>query len=74
VVVEQITVSVDREVAEAYRCASAEERCKLDILVSMRLREATQSRRSLQEIAREVSRNSQQRGLTPEILQSILDE
>ena len=72
--VEHITVSVDRDVAEAYRSASDDERCKLDVLISMRLREATQSPRSLKEVAREVSRNCQQRGLTPEILQSILDE
>jgi hypothetical protein len=74
VAVEQITVSVDREVAEAYRCASEDERRKLDILVSMRLREATRSAQSLEEVAREINKNSQQRGLTPEILQSILEE
>lgn len=72
--VEQITVSVDRDVAAAYRCASEEERCRLDILVSLRLREATQSPRSLKEIAGEVSGNAQQRGLTLEVLQTILDE
>lgn len=72
--VEQITISVDHDVAEAYRCASESERRQLDLLVSMRLREATASVGSLQEVAREISEKSQDRGLTPDILRGILDE
>ena len=71
---EQITVSVDSKVANAYRGASDSERRKLDLLVNLRLREATGTRRSLQDVMEELSRNAQQRGLTPEILRSILDE
>lgn len=71
---EQITVSVDSKVANAYRVASDSERRKLDLLVNLRLREATGTRRSLQEVMEELSRNARQRGLTPEILRSILDE
>jgi len=37
-------------------------------------RDATESGKSLRETMREISRNAQRRGLTPEILQSILDE
>ena len=71
---EQITVSVDPEVAEIYRSASDEVRRKLEVLVNLRLRDATLSQRPLRDVMREVSRNARQRGLTPEILQSILDE
>ncbi len=71
---EAITVSVDADVAEAYRSVSAEERRKLDMLVTLRLREATRTRESLAEVAREVGENARRRGLTPEILESILDE
>ena len=71
---EQITVSVDPEVAEIYRSASAEMRRKLEVLVNLRLRDAALSRRPLPEVIREVSRNARRRGLTPEVLQSILDE
>ena len=71
---EQITVSVDSEVADFYRSASDAERRKLDLLVSLRLREVAASQSSLKEIMEKVSRNAQQRGLTPEILQSILKE
>ena len=71
---DQITVSVDADVANAYRSASEEERRKLDLLVTLRLREATRSHSSLKEISREIGQRAQQRGLTPEILKSILDE
>ena len=71
---EEITVSVDTDVADSYRSASTSDRRKLDVLVNLRLREATESRRSLQQVMREVSRNAQRRGLTPEMLKSILDD
>ena len=70
---DQITVAVDPEVAEVYRSASDGERRKLDLLVNLRLREATESGRPLHAIMREISRDAQRRGLTPEILQSILE-
>ncbi len=71
---EQITVSVDADVANLYRLASDNERRKLDLLVNLRLRDATESAKSLRDIMLEISRNAQRRGLTPEILQSILGE
>ena len=71
---ETITVSVDSEIAAAYRAASTIDRRKLDVLINLRLREATRSGQSLQEVMLEISRNAQQRGRTPAILQDILDE
>ncbi len=70
---DQITVSVDSDVAKFYSSASNEERRKLDLLVNLRLRNVIEARRPLQEIMDEVSRKAQKHGLTPEILQSILD-
>lgn len=72
--VDQITVSVDSEVANAYRAASDEERRKLDLLINLRLRDATRSKASLAEVMRDISSSAAQRGLTPETLQSMLDE
>jgi hypothetical protein len=69
---ERITVSVDSDVAKLYRSASDKERRKLDLLVNLRLRDATESGKSLRDTMLEISRNAQRRGLTPEILQSIL--
>ena len=71
---EQITLSVDADVAGAYRSASETERRKLDLLVSLHLREATRSTESLKDIAKDVSQKAQQRGLTPDILECILDD
>ncbi len=71
---EEITLTVDSEVAQAYNSASPQERRKLELLVNLSLREATSNKRSLQEIMLEISENARARGLTPEILQSILEE
>lgn len=71
---EQITVSVDPDVANAYRLASDSDRRKLDLLINLRLRDATRSEASLKQVMLEISRNAQERGLTPEILQAMLNE
>ena len=71
---EQITVSVDPDLADMYRSASDNERRKLDLIINLHLRDAIESKKSLQDIMLEISSNAQKRGLTPEILQSILDE
>ncbi len=69
---EQITVSVDADVAKLYRSASNNERRKLDLLVNLCLRDAAESGKSLRDTMLEISHNAQRRGLTAEILQSIL--
>ena len=69
---EQITVSVDSIVAERYRSATDQERRRLDLLVNLRLLDATQPGNSLRDLMLEISRNAQRRGMTPETLQSIL--
>lgn len=71
---EQITIQVDAEAARAFKMASAEERRKLEMMLNLRLKEATGSRESLRDVMSEISRKAQQRGLTPGILQSILDD
>lgn len=71
---DQITVSVDPDVANAYRLASDNDRRKLDLIVNLRLRDATRSKASLKEVMLDISQNARQRGLTPEILQAMLDE
>jgi len=71
---DQIIVSVEPDMANAYRLASDDDRRKLDLLINLRLRDATRSQASLQDVMLEISQNTQQRGLTPEILQALLDE
>jgi len=71
---EDITIRVAPEAARAYRVASEQERRKLDLLLSLRLQGALQPSGALQELMRDISRKAQERGLTPEILESILRE
>jgi hypothetical protein len=71
---EEIAIRVDLEVAQAYRAAPEEERRKLDLLLSLRLQDALRPGGSLQELMRDISRKAQERGLMPEILETILHE
>ena len=71
---EEITIRVDSEAAHAYRTASEQERRKLDLLLSLRLHETLRPSASLPELMRDISHKAQERGLTPEILESILHQ
>ena len=71
---EELTIHVDADAARAYRAASEQERRKLDLLMSLRLQDALTPAVSLEDFMRDVSRRAQERGLTPEIFESILNE
>lgn len=70
---QEITIRVDPTAAAVYLSASEQERRKLDALLSLRLTETALGTRSLKEIIRDASREAQEKGLTPEILEEILD-
>jgi hypothetical protein len=68
-----ISVPVDPETARIFEQASAEEQRKLRLLLSLRLRELTTTPLPpLQTILDEVGREARQKGLTPEILDTLL--
>jgi hypothetical protein len=70
-----ISIPVDSEAAKAYREAPPEEQRKLAILLSLRLRELTLSpARPLKEIMDEIGAQAEARGLTPEMLDSLLHD
>jgi len=69
-----ITIRLDAEAVRAFRAVPAQERKKLEALLSVWLLEATRTGESLTDIMRETSRNAQKRGLTPAILESMLRE
>jgi hypothetical protein len=69
---EEITIRVDSETARVYRAAPEDERRKLDLLISLRIKDATRSDESLQEIMRDISAKAHERGLTPEMLETML--
>jgi hypothetical protein len=72
---ENITIAVDVDTAKAYKGTSPETRRKIDALLSLEIDEAVrEDETSLKEIMRQMSREARANGLTPEILQSILNE
>jgi hypothetical protein len=71
---EEITIRVDPATARAYRAATEQDRRKLDLLLSLRLSDALRPGASLRELMRDIGHKAQERGLTPEILESILHE
>ena len=68
-----VEIPLDSVSARIYQQASAEKKKKLQILMSLWLREFDKPSKSLDEIMDEMSRKARQRGLTPEVLESILN-
>jgi hypothetical protein len=69
-----ITIRVSPEAARVYNTATAEQQRKLEVLLSLKLTEVARAPRPLEEIMDEISRKAQARGLTPETLESLLNE
>ncbi len=68
-----ITIPLDPQTARAYESAAPEDQRKIQALLSLWLRElAAGEYPSLQQVLDEVGRKAQSRGLTPEILESLL--
>jgi hypothetical protein len=68
-----IPLEVDADTARAYAAASVEDQRKLQLLLSLRLRQLTTRRaRPLKEVMDEIGRYAEARRLTPEILESLL--
>jgi hypothetical protein len=68
-----ITIEVDPQTAQAYGAARDEDRKAIQTLLRLRARElALEKRPSLDEVMDMIGRKARERGLTPEILESIL--
>ena len=68
-----ITINVDEKVAKAYTEASPEDRLRMELLLSLRLHDfIVTPPRPLREVIKDISERAAARGLTPEILESIL--
>jgi hypothetical protein len=70
--IEEITLRVTPEAAEAFRRATPQERLKLEALISLQLLGQLQPRRSLDAIVADMSRQAGEHGLTPEVLEELL--
>ena len=70
---ETISIPLDPQTARVYGAARAEEKLKIQALVSLWLRELTAGELpSLESVLNEAGRKAQERGLTPEILDSLV--
>jgi hypothetical protein len=68
-----IAIEVDDDTAKAYKAASAEQQRKVQLLLNLRLKEIVAGpKKSLEQVMDEMSAEAQARGLTPEILESLL--
>ena len=68
-----VSLPLDPEAARIYSSASLEDQRKLRLLFSLWLREYDDSPTSLRRLMDEISDKAEARGLTPEILESILN-
>lgn len=68
-----ITIEVDSAAAAVYAAAGPEEQRKIQLLLSLRLQDITTvPARPLSEVIDEISQRAAERGLTPEILETLL--
>jgi hypothetical protein len=69
-----ISIEVDAAAARAFNQASAEDQRKLQLLLNLRLRELTATpARPLQVVMDEIGTRAAARGVTPEIVESLLN-
>ena len=72
---ETTSIQVGYDLASAYNSASQEDQRRLQLLMRLWLKEfSTQPGPSLSEVMDMISDRAQARGLTPEILESILNK
>jgi len=70
-----LTIDADADAVRAYMSASPEDRKKMQLLMNLRLKEVVApSTASLREVMDRIGSQAEARGLTPEILESILNE
>ena len=70
---EIISIRVDTEAARAFKALPEEDRRRLEAILSIRLSEITHSGESLEAVMQEISEKAKAHGLTPEILNSLLN-
>jgi hypothetical protein len=68
-----LTIQVDAETAQAYVAAPSEDKRKMQLLLSLRLRDMTAApARSLRIVMDEIGRNAEARGMNQAVLDSLL--
>ena len=68
-----INIKLDNETARIYQKAPLADKKKMQLLLSLWLREFEKPSVTLEKLMDDISRKAQERGLTPELLESILN-
>ena len=71
---EAITIHAAPSAAQIFRDTPTEQQRRIKALLGLRLSGLTQQTVPLQALMREISRNAQARGLTPELLDSLSED
>ena len=69
-----VNIPLDTDTARIYETAPLTDKKKMQILLSLWLREFEKPSISLDKLMDDISRKAQERGLTPDILDSILND
>lgn len=70
---ETITIKVDQEVAKAYRESDSKKQEKISVIIKLFLQPEF-ANKSLSDVMADIADKAQKRGLTPEILEDILND
>lgn len=68
-----VKVSMDNETAKIYEAASMADKKKMQLLLTLWLREFEKPSVSIEKLMDDVSRKARERGLTSDILESLLN-
>lgn len=71
---QEITIRVTSEAARVYQSASVQDRRRLNVLLSLQLSGLRKPARPIEDIMREASEEARKNGLTPEILEELLND
>lgn len=69
-----VNIKLDTEAARIYQQASTEEKQKMQVLLSLWLREFNKPTKSLRTLMDEISEKAQARGLTSERMEILLND
>jgi len=69
-----VNIQLDAEAARIYQQASTEDKKKMQVILSLWLRELGKPTKSLRSLINVISDKAQERGLTSEILEALLND
>ncbi|MCA9962635.1 MAG: hypothetical protein KC423_00270 [Anaerolineales bacterium] len=69
-----LEIQLEEDVVQLYKTASSEQKGKMQLLINLWLREFDPMAHSLSQVMDEISDNAAARGMTTELLESLLND